>query len=94
MRARRRGGRWTAWAALHVMGDHGPDGARPVAGTDPAFVGAADEFQLRLRGNPRALRARFVRALPTATVARRVGERLRRRARISARRQVQGPRCA
>ena len=91
VRARRRGGRWTAWAALHVMGDHGPDGARPVAGTDPAFVGAADEFQLRLRGNPRALRARFVRALPTATVARRVGERLRRRARISARRQVQGP---
>ena len=91
VRARRRGGRWTEWAALHVMGDHGPDGARPVAGTDPAFVGAADEFQLRLRGNPRALRARFVRALPTATVARRVGERLRRRARISARRQVQGP---
>ena len=51
-----------------------------MAGTDPAFVGAADELQLRLRGNPRALRARFVRALPTATVARRVGERLRRRA--------------
>src|SRR4051794_15499017 len=91
VRARRRGGRWTPWAALHVMGDHGPDGGRAVAGTDPAFVGAADEFQLRLRGNPRALRARFVRALPTATLARRVGERLRRRARTSARRQVQGP---
>jgi hypothetical protein len=92
VRARRRGGRWTEWAALHAMGDHGPDGARPVAGTDPAFVGAADEFQLRLRGNSRALRARFVRALPTATVARRVGERLRRRARASAsRRQVSGP---
>ena len=68
-----------------------PGRRAPVAGTDPAFVGAADEFQLRLRGNPRALRARFVRALPTATVARRVGERLRRRARISARRQVSGP---
>jgi hypothetical protein len=94
VRARRRGGRWTEWAALHVMGDHGPDGARAVAGTDPAFVGAADEFQLRLRGNPRALRARFVRALPTATLARRLTERLRRRgarARISARRQVSGP---
>src|SRR5688500_15623945 len=88
VRARRHGGRWTAWATLHVMGDHGPDGQRAVAGTDPAFVGAADEYQLRLRGNPRALRARFVRALPTATVARRVGERLRRRARVSARRQV------
>ncbi|HKG62777.1 MAG TPA: peptidoglycan recognition protein [Solirubrobacteraceae bacterium] len=92
VRARRRGGRWTQWAALHEMGDHGPDGARAVAGTDPAFVGAADEFQLRLRGNPRALRARFVRALPAATVARRVGERLRRRARTSVRpRQVAGP---
>ena len=91
VRARRRGGRWTDWAELHVMGDHGPDGERPVAGTDPAFVGAADELQLRLRGNPRHLRARFVRALPTATVARRVGERLRRRARASARRQVSGP---
>ena len=92
VRARPHGGRWTKWAALPVMGDHGPDGARAIAGTDPAFVGAADEFQLRLRGNPRALRARFVRALPTATVARRVGERLRRRARASARpRQVAGP---
>ena len=62
VRARRRGGRWTEWAALHAMGDHGPDGGAPAAGTDPAFVGAADEFQLRLRGDPRAparpLRAR------------------------------------
>jgi hypothetical protein len=91
VRTRRRGGAWTRWAALHVMGDHGPDGARAIAGTDPAFVGAADEFQLRLRGNPRALRARFVRALPTASVARRVTKRLRRRARVSARRQVAGP---
>ena len=38
----------------------------PPAGTDPAFTGAADEFQLRLRGRARGLRARFVRALPTA----------------------------
>ena len=91
VRARRRGGEWTGWAALHVLGDHGPDGERALGGTDPAFVGAADELQLRLRGNPRALRARFVRALPTATVARRVGERLRRRARSSARRQASGP---
>jgi hypothetical protein len=74
------------------MGDHGPDGARAIAGTDPAFVGAADEFQLRLRGNPGALRARFVRALPTATVARRVGRRLRRKASASGRpRQASGP---
>ena len=94
VRARRRGGEWTRWAALHPAGDHGPDSGRPVPGTDPAFTGAADEFQLRLRGAPRDLRARFVRALPTATVARRVGERLRRRARASARRaprQLGGP---
>ena len=94
VRTRRRGGTWTPWVHLHPSGDHGPDGRRAApAGTDPAFVGAADELQLRLRGNPRALRARFVRALPTATVARRVGARLRRRssARVSARRQAGGP---
>jgi hypothetical protein len=90
VRARRRGGRWTDWATLHETGDHGPDRGRAVPGTDPAFVGTADELQLRVRGNPRELRARFVRALPTATLARRTGERLRRRARAS-RRQVGGP---
>src|SRR5918997_883789 len=91
VRARRRGGRWTRWASLHPTGDHGPDDGRAAPGTDPAFVGAADELQLRLKGHPRDLRARFVRALPTATVARRVGERLRRRARASARKQATGP---
>jgi hypothetical protein len=93
VRARRRGGSWTPWMALHNTGDHAPDGGRAAPGTDPAFVGTADELQLRVRGNPRALRARFVRALPTAGVARRVGERLRRRARASAsaRRQTPGP---
>jgi hypothetical protein len=80
VRARRRGGRWTRWAHLHELGDHGPDGGRRgPAGTDPAFVGAADELQLRLRGTPRGLRARFVRAVPTATAAQRIGRRLRRR---------------
>jgi N-acetylmuramoyl-L-alanine amidase len=92
VRARRRGGRWTDWAALHLTGDHGPDGARTApAGTDPAFVGTADEFQLRLRGTPRALRARFVRALPTATVASRIGRRLRLRARASRRQTASQP---
>src|SRR3954462_15876015 len=56
VRARRRGGGWPAWVPLHTSGDHGLDGARAVpAGTDPAFTGAADEFQLRLKGHPRAL---------------------------------------
>jgi len=85
VRARRRGGRWTRWAALHGTGDHAPDDADVPAGTDPAFVGAADEFQLRLRGAPRELRARFVRALPSARVSRRLGARVAAR-----RRQIAG----
>jgi hypothetical protein len=91
VRARRRGGEWTRWVALHPTGDHGPDAGRVVPGTDPAFMGAADEYQLRLRGTPRALRARFVRALPTATFARRLGRRLRRRARTAKARQAGSP---
>jgi hypothetical protein len=90
VRARRRGGEWTPWVGLHPTGDHGPDEGTPPAGTDPAFTGPADQFQLRLRGNPAGLRARFVRALPTATLAGRATRRLRARARITARRQVAG----
>jgi hypothetical protein len=88
VRARRRGGEWTRWVALHPTGDHGPDEGVPPAGTDPAFTGAADEFQLRLRGNPAGLQARFVRALPTATLAGRATRRLRARAAV--RRQAPG----
>jgi hypothetical protein len=66
VRARRRGGSWTRWTALHEAGDHGPDAGRGTAGTDPAWTGAADEFQLRLRGHARGLRARFVRCGPAA----------------------------
>jgi N-acetylmuramoyl-L-alanine amidase len=72
LRARRRGGRWTRWVTLHPTGDHGPDRGPLPAGTDPAFTGAADELQLRLRGVPRGLRARFVRAQPTARLTRRL----------------------
>jgi hypothetical protein len=79
LRARKRGGRWSRWVTLHDAGDHGPDRGRRPAGTDPAYTGAADEFQLRLRGAPRALRARFVRAQPTARVSARLARRLRAR---------------
>ena len=82
VRARRRGGSWTRWATLHDAGDHGPDAGRGSAGTDPAWTGAADEFQLRLKGRPRGLRARFVRSGPAAAAARR----RRPLARMSARR--------
>jgi hypothetical protein len=66
VRARRRGGPWSRWARLHDAGDHGPDAAPGAAGTDPAWTGAADQFQLRLRGHARGLQARFVRAAPAA----------------------------
>ncbi|HEX8101561.1 MAG TPA: N-acetylmuramoyl-L-alanine amidase [Solirubrobacteraceae bacterium] len=79
VRARRRGGEWTPWVALHRHGDHAPDSGSRIAGTEPAWTNTADEFQLRLRGSARGLRARFVRAKPTASVARAVTSRLRRR---------------
>src|SRR4051794_15484018 len=81
VRARRRGGGWTPWMTLYPSADHAPDGARAPAGTEPAYTGAADVFQLRLRGSARNLRARFVRAQPTARAARHLTGRLRRRRR-------------
>jgi hypothetical protein len=71
VRVRRRGGRWSRWTTLHGAGDHGPDSGGWPAGTDPAWTGAADEFQLRLSGRPRRLQARFVRSGPAARAARR-----------------------
>jgi hypothetical protein len=69
VRARRRNGQWSRWVEL-------PHPHAPLSGTDPAWTGPADFFQLRTRGRASGLRARFVR----------VG---RHRARI-ARRQQQG----
>ena len=79
VRARRRGGSWSPWLPLHAAGDHAPDGARAPAGTEPAYTGTADLFQLRLRGSATGLKARFVRAQPTARTARHVTGRLLRR---------------
>jgi len=95
VRARRRGGSWSPWLPLHSAADHAPDGTRAPTGTEPAYTGAADVFQLRLRGSARAVRARFVRAQPTARAARRVTGRLRRRKRARARaRASQSPQPA
>jgi hypothetical protein len=91
VRVRRQGGSWSRWAALHPAGDHRPDGADAPPGTDPAWTGAADLFQLRLRGHAHGLRARFVRAQPTARSARAISARLRRRARAQTA-QVSPPR--
>jgi len=49
VRARRGGGPWTPWTALH-------------AATQPCWTGPADLFQVRFTGAARQLRARFVRA--------------------------------
>jgi hypothetical protein len=56
-------GRWSRWLALPSGGDHGPDGAR-VEGTDPAWVGGARAFQMRVRGEVHGLRAHMVVAGP------------------------------
>jgi hypothetical protein len=66
VRARRRGGSWSPWVPLAVVAGHGPDGERPVAGTEPVWTGPADYFQLRMHGSARGLRARFVRSAPAA----------------------------
>ncbi|MGZ8634192.1 MAG: N-acetylmuramoyl-L-alanine amidase [Solirubrobacteraceae bacterium] len=81
VRVRRQGGSWSRWVALHTAGDHRPDGAAAPPGTDPAWTGAADLFQLRLRGHARGLRARFVRAQPAARSAGAISARLRARSR-------------
>jgi len=72
VRARTRGGRWSAWFALPA-GAHAPDGEPAPSGTDPAFTGAADELQFRLRGAGRGLTARFVRALGAPGARRALG---------------------
>ncbi len=64
VRARTANGRWTRWTPLPA--NHAGDADR----SDPVFTGAADEFQLRLRGPAHGLKARFVRALPHAPAVR------------------------
>jgi N-acetylmuramoyl-L-alanine amidase len=70
VRARRRGGRWSAWLPLPALDGHAPDGEEAPSATDPAFTGAADELQLRLRGQARGLKARLLHALAARPAAR------------------------
>ena len=76
VRVRRRHGSWSDWIPLHATGAHAPD-AEAAPGTEPAYTGAADIFQLRMRGSARRLWVRFVRAQPTARAARRLAGRAR-----------------
>jgi hypothetical protein len=58
IRARRRGGSWSAWTAL---GMHAPDAGGAKRVSDPAWTGPSDFVQVRFRGTASGLRARFVR---------------------------------
>ncbi len=84
VRTRRTDGRWSPWVGLAAAGGHGPDGTKPLRGTDPAFTGPADYFQVRVHGNAEGVRARFVRAQPTARAATRLARRGARSARLRA----------
>src|SRR3954447_5959001 len=46
----RRRGRWSRWLALPRIGSHGPDHGRVPLATDPAWIGGARSFQMRVRG--------------------------------------------
>ena len=76
VRVRRRHGSWSEWIPLHATGAHAPD-SEAAPGTEPAYTGTADLFQLRTRGSARQVRVRFVRAQPTARAARRLAGRAR-----------------
>jgi hypothetical protein len=69
VRTRLRGGDWGDWVALPPHGDHAPDRQSPRRGTDPAYTGAADLVQFRVRGRASGLRARFVGTAATARAA-------------------------
>jgi len=51
VRARARGGRWSAWQALSEHDGHAPDGRR-AAMSEPLWFGDVDEIELRARRRP------------------------------------------
>ena len=71
IRARRAGGSWSRWQALHTHSDDGPDpglGEPPARGVStPLWVGEADEVQYRLSRRVPGLRLHFVNVSGTAT---------------------------
>ena len=89
LRTRRQGGRWSEWHGLPAAGDHAPDGAPPLPGTEPAWTGPADELQLRVDRRVSGARAHFVNASGTTTTAGRARAAVRR-VNASARRLLAG----
>jgi hypothetical protein len=71
IRVRSASGRWSPWKA---MGDDHGGGH----GAEPVWAGGADAYELRLSRRPAGLRAHFVNATGTATVAARLTTALRR----------------
>jgi hypothetical protein len=78
MRFRETGGRWTKWVATGGSADHAPDGERAPLGTDPVWVGGADEMQMIVRGSIRGVRAHFENTTGTSTAAQRAKTAIRR----------------
>jgi hypothetical protein len=72
VRGRRRNGEWTRWVDLPRGADHAPDG-RARRSTEPVWLGAADELQIRVRGSLDGLHVHAVgvdgRARPVARTA-------------------------
>ncbi len=64
LRVRRPTGAWSHWQELDSHADHNPDedrgGERPVASSDPLWVGSAEAVQYRLSRPLRRLRLHFV----------------------------------
>ena len=78
VRARRRGGAWSAWVPLGAGHVHRPDTGTGVHASDPVWTGTAHELQLRAARRPRGtLRVHLV-AVPAA--AKRAGARATARA--------------
>jgi hypothetical protein len=84
MRFRKHGGEWTPWTQTGGSVDHAPDGAeaRRAAsaehGTDPVWVGGADELQVKVRGSIQGVRAHFENTTGTGTAAERAKTAVRR----------------
>ncbi|HVP01095.1 MAG TPA: N-acetylmuramoyl-L-alanine amidase [Solirubrobacteraceae bacterium] len=67
VRARRAGGAWSPWLALHAHDGHAPDGAPRARAGDPVWTGPADQLELRATARPRrAVRLALVSVPPAA----------------------------
>jgi N-acetylmuramoyl-L-alanine amidase-like protein len=84
VRARGARRQWSAWVEIPAAGSHGPDGA-VVFGTEPVWIGGADDCQVRIAGRARALRAHFVNSTGTTAAVGRLSSGLRRAVAAAAR---------